>query len=114
MLRFGALHEVKKLLEKDPELKEVEILEIEVRPHKDNAIRKRNYHLPILNPTADMNPKFNWKAQQRDLYIVTPDGRLQAVLNLDSFDPHPGVNSTIGNHYLYLKRFIKASENSVK
>jgi len=112
VLRFGALHEVKKLLEKDPKLKDVEILEIEVRPHKDDSIRKRDYHLPILNPTQTDNPRFAWKAQQRDLYIVTADGHLHTVMNLDRFDPHPGVNSSIGNHYLYLKRIIEAAEKT--
>ena len=69
---------------------------------------KKGKHLthPVLNPTAPINPAKLWKARQRNLFILTPEGKIYKGLDLNRFDPDPGKNSALGNHYQYLKGFI--------
>lgn len=82
------------------------MIDIEVRPHERAEVNKASLALPVLDPTAELNPRRLWKAQQRDLYILGPDQKLHYIVNLDKFDPSPGIRSDVGEHYEFLRGLI--------
>ncbi len=83
------------------------MIDIEVHPYRNAPFDREGMTLPVLNPAPGVNQAIAWHAVQRDLYIIGPDQKVKFILNLDLFDPTPNLDTEVGNHFEYIKRYIR-------